>query len=220
MASLNNFFDPFSRKPVPHRPVADPNGPSDDEPPLRGPAIDEPTGPLALKLTGQGTIAVRPSAKELIDIKIKSKLPGGPYIHLVIGKELCSLSYVNASGPQEFVPKVIEMKPQDWCCLEPLQTNPNEPLAERTYWLSIDRNAGTLRYGKYFLNTSQIGLEVILKQTNPKDKDDNKTMYWIDEKRDGWLATVEDVEITVDREKLQAWQYLSALDGILTRCVG
>jgi hypothetical protein len=150
---------------------------------------------------------------------VKSKLPGGPYIQLLIGKESCSLIYVNALGPQEFIPKPELKKPEEWCRLEQYQINPHDPPAERTYWLSIDSNSGTLRYGKYFLNTSQIGLEVSLKRPDPNDKDDNKTMYWVDEERDGWLATVEDVEITVDQRPLQVGQLTSkgTPDGFLTK---
>lgn len=144
-----------------------------------------PTSDKTLPVTGQGTIAVRSAAINLLKISVSTspELLDGPILHLDIGPSNFLFYFENKAGKHEIPFNVL--KGQDACYL-------NSGL-ETTYWLSLDKENGILRYGKYFTNKSMTLVEATLKQEN-KDG----VMIWKNEEQFSWLEKVKTTEVMQD----------------------
>ncbi|KAK5077324.1 hypothetical protein LTR64_005193 [Lithohypha guttulata] len=137
-----------------------------------------------LPIKGQGTIAVRSSAQNVLHFAIISDLAGGPSLHLEIGPRDILLFYEDAAGRNKI--DYIDLKSRDASFLN--------IAAETTYWLSVDSNNGWLRYGKHFTNKTMTLIEATLKH-----KDQEGVMVWNDVEKYRWLETVKTIEVTQDK---------------------
>ncbi|KAJ3483071.1 hypothetical protein NLI96_g6558 [Meripilus lineatus] len=143
---------------------------------------------IQLPIKGQGVIAVRvpPGDCEGLTISVWSSSSGvfpPTMLSLNLRKKSCSLEY---STPDNTTP--IEWKKPKSEQASYLQ----EGTVEETYWLSVDRPNGWIRWGRGYTNVALATGEVELKY-----KDDTGVMVWKDKGKFEWLDTVQDVRYTL-----------------------
>lgn len=142
---------------------------------------------IQLPIKGQGVIALRvPPGGEGLEISVSNDSSGvdsPTTLYLILGKDSCSLAYGNPT-------KKI---PIEWKRLKPEQASyfQGGSIGE-TYWLSVDRPNGWIRWGRGYTNVALATGEVELKY-----KDEVGVMVWKDKKEFGWLDTVQDVSFNL-----------------------
>jgi hypothetical protein len=187
MAAPEQFFDPFFQSSLTSPDFS--NGPGD----VSG-------QPLELPVAGQGTIAVRSTAKNLLQFNLATRTLGSPTLHLDIGTKEFKLYYVTTTDQlidmTEFV-TIVKSTAECWLNLSTAPM-PDRPENEITYWLSVDKNNGYIRYGKGFTNKSMMLFELSLKHAT-KDN----VMIWNNPTRDGWLEDLKNVHALADKRGLE-----------------
>ncbi|CCM00576.1 uncharacterized protein FIBRA_02611 [Fibroporia radiculosa] len=138
-----------------------------------------------LPIEGQGTIAVSTNAKAGLRIAVNTPDSSKPTLFLDVTTDHCGFSYGKDSVVLGSTPTpipAVALKGIAACYLLPDQ--------QTTYWLSVDRPNGVIRYGKYYLSTNLALLEATLKVKN-----DQGVMVWSDPKWN-WLDDLKNVVVT------------------------
>lgn len=154
------------------------------------PAPDIAGAKSNLIVKGQGVVAVRATISDDDGAELRLQLstndPAKPILYLTLTPKSYKLvfgspAFVGGNIPLlETVIPAKELKGPAACYLVPSNTV--------TYWLSIDRDNGILRYGKDYLNVKLTLLKADLKEQN------DGLMVWIDKKYD-WLSDLQHVEV-------------------------
>jgi hypothetical protein len=180
MAAPSQFFDPF------YTHLA--QGGAGD-----GLNSEQPGKNLELPVCGQGTIAVRANANDLLHIKIHTSLLGATTFNLLLGPSDWDIYYEGPEGRLSLKPYALINKSEKDCWLSVSK----EPTI---YWLSIDKNNGMLRYGKWYTNTSMILVQVSLKHLDPDPA--GKSMVWNNPQRDAFIEKLKGVTVMANKETL------------------
>jgi hypothetical protein len=175
MAAPEQFFDPFFSHTV-------------------GGGLADGKDDLELPVTGQGTIAIKTNATNLLSIQVHTNTVGAPTLNLELGPKEWKLFYQGESATVDMKAFVERKKSEQDCWLRQAQ----DPTV---YWLSLDKNHGRLRYGKWFTNTAMVLLELNLKHLSV-NKGEGDSMVWNNPNRDAWLEGLKDVTVTADQVEL------------------
>ncbi|KAF2149947.1 hypothetical protein K461DRAFT_323454 [Myriangium duriaei CBS 260.36] len=155
-----------------------------------------------LPITGQGTIAALTSAEHLLRFTVatKDRKDGDAALHLDIGPGDINL-YFNPPGKTDVIPLKPNFtkgptKGKEACYLNNAAQGFTGPT---TYWLSVDKNMGFLRYGKYFTNKSMTLMDIQLKHFERKEgSPDDGTWVWDEANLYSWMEDVKSVSVQDD----------------------
>lgn len=208
-AGPSEFFDPFFEAIKPEQ-VAAPPVPSNGTDTEIGvsPAQGSPRSfgggaasltQYRLPITGQGTIAVESDAQDRLLFSVKTSTLGAPTLYLEIDRSECRMFYGNIEAA-----KVTPITPDP-------DSAPSKPAnafglwsgRKVRYWLSLDKNNGILRYGKFYTNVA----ETLFRATLKKKAKDPKTgeegvMVWINPTEHSWLEGLKTFEVIQDHEEV------------------
>ncbi len=189
MALHHQFFDPFfgfvPSAPEPNLAEGEPRHGLQTAPKM--PALS-----TVLPITGQGTVSIMSTAKDLLELTVEtapsSTTSKKSSLHLMVAKEEIALYFqIDGGVRQDIKPPLLKILSNDY------KLTPGG--LETTYWLSLDKENGVLRYGKHFTTKAMTLAEVTLKKL---DKDG--VMQWDDAARFQWLEKLKTVGVVQDQK--------------------
>ncbi|KAJ5005123.1 hypothetical protein K4K48_008005 [Colletotrichum sp. SAR 10_66] len=132
--------------------------------------------PYRLTIKGQGTIAVKTTAKTFVrfEVTLNESSLGASALHLNITSRDVSLYTKDRNGDEKTI-------------FHESQSDPSRDIAlnaeyETIYWLSIDSNNGVLKYGKHLANKKMTLIEACLKR-----EDAHGRLVWSKPEEHSWI---------------------------------
>ena len=139
--------------------------------------------PLQFPIKGQGVIALRVPAGGTglrIAVSTRSTTTNSPKsLFLTLGTDTCALTYGPALEGSESIPYAV-LQNEAACFFKPAY--------EDTYWLSVDRPNGCIRFGRTLTSVSMTLGEVQLKKRSLEG-----TQVWEAPQTFSWLDDVQDI---------------------------